>query len=127
MIILGLTGGIATGKSTTSMIFREMDIPVHDADATVHGLMASNGSATTAIASRFGAEVIAADGSVDRQARAKPCLVMMNFVVTLKLFCIRWLRLIAISFWHSIDSLAQPSWFWMYPFCLKQGVTLYVI
>ena len=71
MIILGLTGGIATGKSTTSTIFREMDIPVHDADATVHGLMASNGSATTAIASRFGAEVITADGSVDRQALGK--------------------------------------------------------
>ena len=71
MIVVGLTGGIATGKSTTSTIFREMNIPVHDADATVHGLMAPNGPATTAIAARFGAEVIAADGSVDRQRLGK--------------------------------------------------------
>ena len=71
MIVVGLTGGIATGKSTTSTIFREMNIPVHDADATVHGLMAPNGAAKIAIMARFGAEVIAADGSVDRQALGK--------------------------------------------------------
>ena len=66
MLKIALTGGIATGKSYVLERFRRRGIPCLDADALVHGVQAPGTEATAAIAARFGAEVLAADGSVDR-------------------------------------------------------------
>ena len=68
MKIIGLTGGIATGKSTTAKMLRDRGIPVHDADALVHRLMASDGAAVQLVIDRFGDRVLASDGSINRQA-----------------------------------------------------------
>ena len=68
MKIIGLTGGIATGKSTTATILRDSGIPVHDADAVVHRLMAADGAAVQPVIDRFGDSVLASDGSINRQA-----------------------------------------------------------
>ena len=67
MIIIGLTGGIASGKSTTAAMFRERDIPVHDADAAVHDMMVPGGHAVDRVVDAFGSQVLAPDGSIDRQ------------------------------------------------------------
>jgi len=62
MIILGLTGSIGMGKSTTAKLFAEAGVPVYDADAAVHRLY--EGEAVPAIEAAFPGTT--ADGKVDR-------------------------------------------------------------
>ncbi len=68
MIVLGLTGSIGMGKSTTARLFAEEGAWVHDADHTVHGLYAEGGAAVGAIAEAFPSAV--KQGAVDRPALA---------------------------------------------------------
>jgi dephospho-CoA kinase len=62
MIILGLTGSIGMGKSTTAQLFAEAGVPVYDADATVHKLY--EGEAAPVIEAAFPGTTI--NGKVDR-------------------------------------------------------------
>lgn len=66
MLKVALTGGIATGKSYVLSQFQKRGIPCLDADQLAHGVTAAGTEATAAIAARFGPEILAADGSVDR-------------------------------------------------------------
>lgn len=66
MVILGLTGSIAMGKSTAAAAFRRLGVPVHDADGAVHRLFARGGEAVPLVAAAFPGTV--AHGAVDRQA-----------------------------------------------------------
>ena len=67
MIVIGLTGGIATGKSTTAALFAERGVPIHDADAAVHRLLGPTGGAVELIVARFGADMLMDSGGIDRQ------------------------------------------------------------
>jgi dephospho-CoA kinase len=62
MIVLGLTGSIGMGKSTTAKLFVEAGVPVYDADATVHKVY--EGEAAPAIEAAFPGTTV--DGKVDR-------------------------------------------------------------
>lgn len=67
MHVLGLTGSIATGKSTTARLLRRWGVPVHDSDAAVAALMAAGGAGVAPVAALVpDAPLIAADGGIDR-------------------------------------------------------------
>ena len=67
MIVLGLTGSIGMGKTTTAEMFAALGVPVHSADAAVHALYA--GRAAPLIEAEFPNTVV--DGRVDRGALSK--------------------------------------------------------
>ena len=66
MVVLGLTGSIGMGKSTTARFFAEAGVPVHDADAAVHRLY--EGAAVPAIEAVFPGTT--ENGKVDRDKLA---------------------------------------------------------
>lgn len=70
MLVLGLTGSLGMGKSTTAAFFAEAGIPVHDADAAVHRLYA--GEAAAPIEAAFPGTTVA--GVVDREKLARRVL-----------------------------------------------------
>lgn len=65
-MIIGLTGSIATGKSTVANMLREYDLPIVDADVIAREVVASGTKTLAQIADVFGPETIAEDGTMDR-------------------------------------------------------------
>lgn len=72
MLIVGLTGSIGMGKSTAAAILRRLGLPVHDADAAVHRLMAKGGGAVAPVAAAFPG--VARGGAIDRKSLAAEVL-----------------------------------------------------
>ena len=66
--VIGLSGGIGTGKSTVSRLFAELGAVVVDADAIVHELQAPRAPMLSEIEAEFGPEVIDSEGALDRAA-----------------------------------------------------------
>jgi len=65
-LVVGLTGGIGSGKSTVADFFRGLDVPVIDADEIAHALVAPGQPALQEIIAAFGERCIDADGQLDR-------------------------------------------------------------
>jgi dephospho-CoA kinase len=70
VIVFGLTGGIGSGKSTVSALLAKRGASIVDADRIYRELTGPGGAVLDALAVRFGPEVIAADGSLDRPVLA---------------------------------------------------------
>ncbi|HMW56956.1 MAG TPA: dephospho-CoA kinase [Accumulibacter sp.] len=66
--IVGLTGGIGSGKSTVAELFAGRGAALVDTDVIAHALTAPQGAAMAAIAATFGDSVLQADGALDRPA-----------------------------------------------------------
>ena len=69
--IIGLTGGIASGKSTVTSYLREKGYTVIDADRVVHDLQAQGGELYQALVEHFGTEILLDTGDLDRPALAE--------------------------------------------------------
>lgn len=67
MWVIGLTGGIGSGKSSVARWLAQHDIPVLDADRTVHDLLARDPKTIQAVSDVWGMEVVASNGEINRR------------------------------------------------------------
>ncbi len=67
MHVIGLTGGIASGKSTVTKFFRDRNIPVLDADLLGHRTYEPGTDTFRAVVATFGDDLVAPDGTIDRR------------------------------------------------------------
>ena len=75
MYVIGLTGGIACGKSTVSEILRGEGAAIVDADAIAHALSMPGASIFNAYVEQFGTDILTPDGTLDRAAIARRIFV----------------------------------------------------
>ena len=65
-LVVGLTGGIGSGKTAVSRAFESLGAPVVDTDVIAHELSAAGAAGQRAVAAAFGPDAVASDGSLDR-------------------------------------------------------------
>ena len=71
MRVIGLTGGIASGKTTVSNLFKIFGVPVIDADLVARQVVEKGTVGLTALVNRFGEEILNADGTLNRTELGK--------------------------------------------------------
>ena len=71
--VIGLTGGIGSGKTTVANLFAQLGAVIVDTDEIAHELTGPQGAAMTEIERAFGRSVLQADGSLDRSAMRQLC------------------------------------------------------
>lgn len=98
--LIGITGGIGSGKSTIASMFQTLGIPLFDADASAKQIMAKNEDVKRALIALLGDEAYTTEGMLDRAYIAskvfenKPLLEKMNSVVHPEVYndLERWMR-----------------------------------
>ena len=81
MVVVGLTGGIGSGKSTVSAALAGLGADVVDADAITRQMQEPGRPVLRAMVERFGPAILRADGTLDRQASRAHRLVEADFVI----------------------------------------------
>ena len=117
MIVLGLTGSIGMGKSTTAKFFRDHGVAVFDADKCVHQLY--GGRALDPVNARFPAAI--RDGAIQRDLLANRSWMTRSHWRISKGSSIRWLSPSGVDFCNGRRAGDRRSPSSMFRCCLKQG------
>ena len=118
MLVVALTGGIGSGKSTVSTRFEELGVPVIDSDLIAREQVAPGSPALWEIQERFGPAVIQPDGTLDRAALRK--LVFDNPKKRKQLEAILHPRIRA-EMEHRLKALNAPYAILVIPLLLESG------
>ena len=78
-LVIGLTGGIGSGKTAVSRAFGVLGAPVVDTDVIAHELSAAGAAGQRAVAAALGPDAVAADGSLDRDWLRRPAFGDASF------------------------------------------------
>jgi len=83
MVVLGVTGGIGSGKSLAAEFFRSQGAAVIDADEVAREVMGPGSPVLAAVVAQFGREILQADGSLDRRTLSRRVFGDLQAVATL--------------------------------------------
>ena len=78
--LVGLTGGIGSGKTTVADQFAALGVTLVDADLIAHQMTAPNGPAMPALINAFGHEIAAADGRMDRAVMREKVFKVLGYM-----------------------------------------------
>lgn len=119
MFVVGLTGGIGSGKSAAAERFAARGVPIVDTDVIARDLTAPGGAALPAVAARFGPAVMRADGALDRAALRR--IVFGDAAARLDLEAILH-PLIRAEAERRLDALSAPYALLVVPLLVETGV-----
>lgn len=123
MRIIGLTGGIASGKSAVAEIIRSHGIPVIDADQLARDAVVPGSAALDRIVAAYGAGVLHADGSLDRGALAGKIFSNAAARKTLESILHPAIKELAEKRLDVLRQEAVPAVFYMAPLLIEAGAT----
>lgn len=123
MRVIGLTGGIASGKSTVADIVAGCGIPVIDADQLAREVVLPGTAALLQITKVFGAGVLLGDGTLDRSALAE--IIFANAPLRRKLEAILHpaIKKLAAERLEELRLRGEPAVFYMAPLLVEAGAT----
>ena len=119
VFIVGLTGGIGSGKTSVAKLFATWGATVVDADQIAHNLLAPGSKALTQVAKRFGADIIDDSGQLNRDALAK--IVFTNPTARTDLENITH-PLIAAQAWSQLTQAKTPIAIYDVPLLAEQAL-----
>jgi dephospho-CoA kinase len=121
MKVIGLTGGIASGKSTAARLLEELGAPVIDADLLAREAVRPGSDSLGAIVARFGNRLLQADGSLDRAALGRMVFALPEARKELEGIIHPEVRRLARLALQGLKESGAPVVFYMAPLLMEAG------
>ena len=121
MKVIGLTGGIASGKSTAARLLRDLGAPVIDADQLARDAVQPGSEALATIVAAFGAEVLQAGGALDRVVLGKRVFASSEARSALEIIVHPEVRRLALLELKALKESGAQVVFYMAPLLIEAG------